>query len=374
MIRVAIVLAIVLGAAGVARAYPQFQVAIDKTCTGCHISPSGGGLLNENGLGVAESMSQWGTAPEVLNGAITPPSWLVVGGDFRFATAYQSTPENVLAMWPMQAELYAHAKYRGFSVNVTAGSRPTRDGAGASTRMWSREHYLMWQSKPDENEGIYVRLGRFMPVFGLRFAEHPTYTRRYGGTQLYAETYGVSAAYIDPKFEVHASGFIKDPLIEPVVHDNGGAVYGELRLGERALVGAEGMVRRSDSATRYYAGLVGKYYVPAANLLLQAEVQYTPQTFDETVGNPLGGNPRGLVGVLAGTVTLPYGLFVDLSLGHYDPNYQAPDLDRDYFDVDLHWLATSHVELALDTRFEMLAFGNGGRSDGYVMLQVHYRL
>jgi hypothetical protein len=374
MMRVVVFLAIVLGAVGVAHAYPQFQLSVDKTCTSCHLSPAGGNLLNENGLAVAESLSKWGTAPEVLNGAFTPPSWLALGGDFRFATAYQSTPENVLAMWPMQAELYANAHYRGFSVSVTAGSRPSRDGDEASTRVWSREHYVMWQSNPGENRGLYVRAGRFMPVFGLRFAEHPTYTRRYGGTPLYAETYGLSASYVDPKFEVHATGFIKDPLIEPVVHDNGGAVYGEVRLGERALVGAEAMVRRSDSATRYYAGLVGKYYVPEANLLLQAELQYTPQTFDETAGNPLGGNPRGVVGVLVGTVTLPHGLFVDVGVGHYDPNYQAPQLDRDCIDVDLHWLATSHVELALDTRFEMLAFGDGGRSDGYVLFQVHYRL
>jgi hypothetical protein len=372
--RVVVFLAIVLGAAGVAHAYPQFQLAVDKTCTSCHLSPAGGNLLNENGLGVAESLSKWGTAPEVLNGAFTPPSWLALGGDFRFATAYQSTPENVLAAWPMQAELYANAHYRGFSVSVTAGSRPARDGDEASTRVWSREHYVMWQSRPGETEGLYVRAGRFMPVFGLRFAEHPTYTRRYGGTPLYADTYGLSASYVVPKFEVHATGFIEDPLIEPVVHDNGGAVYGELRLGERALVGAGGMVRRSDSATRTYAALTGKYYVPAANLLLQAELQYTPQTFDETAGNPLGGNPRGIVGVLVGTVTLPHGLFVDVGVGHYDPNYQAPELDRDCIDVDLHWLATSHVELALDTRFEMLAFGDGGRSDGYVLFQVHYRL
>ena len=36
---------------GTAHAYPQFQMSRDQTCTGCHLSPSGGGLLNENGLG-----------------------------------------------------------------------------------------------------------------------------------------------------------------------------------------------------------------------------------------------------------------------------------------------------------------------------------
>ena len=35
--------------AGTAAAYPQFQLSRDQTCTGCHLSPAGGGLLNENG-------------------------------------------------------------------------------------------------------------------------------------------------------------------------------------------------------------------------------------------------------------------------------------------------------------------------------------
>ena len=43
------------------------------------ISPSGGGLLNENGLNVAEQMSTWGTDPAVLNGLVGSPSWLTWG-------------------------------------------------------------------------------------------------------------------------------------------------------------------------------------------------------------------------------------------------------------------------------------------------------
>ncbi|HVK88599.1 MAG TPA: hypothetical protein VM513_30985 [Kofleriaceae bacterium] len=374
MSRALLVLAIVLAGAGVAHAYPQFQLSIDQTCTGCHISPSGGGLLNENGLYNAEAISTFGTAPEFLNGLVETPSWLTLGGHFRGSTGFISTPEKVLATFPMQGELYASAKLGAFRVNVTGGIRPTQEDNRAATTVWSREHYVMWQSKPDENEGIYVRAGRFMPVFGLRVAEHPTYVRRYGGTQLFSETYGLSAAYVSPKWEAHATAFIKDPLIDPVVHDNGGALYAEARLGERLALGVEGMVRRSDSATRYHTGVTGKYYVPAANLLLQAELQYAPQTFDVTDLNPAGGNPRGIVGALLASFMLPRGLMLDVGLGHYDRNYKAPDLDRDNVDVNLHWFATSHLELVLNTRYETLAFGSGGRSGGYALFQLHYRL
>ena len=54
-----------------------------------------------------------------------------------------------------------------------------------------------------------MRVGRFMPVFGLRFAEHVMYTRQYGGTPLYGETYGLAVEYITPKYEAHLTGFIR---------------------------------------------------------------------------------------------------------------------------------------------------------------------
>lgn len=374
MSRALLILAIVLAGAGVAHAYPQYQLSADPTCTGCHISPAGGNLLNENGLAMAESSSKFGTAPEFMYGAFGTPDWLTLGGDIRLASGFQATPEKVLAAFPMQGELYVNARFGAFSVNATGGIRPAQEDNRGATTLWSREHYVMWQSNPGANEGFYVRAGRFMPVFGLRLAEHPTYVRRYGGTQLFADTYGINASYVSPKWEAHATGFIEDPVIDPVVHDNGGALYAETRLGERLALGVEGMVRRSDTATRYHAGVTGKYYVPAADLLLQAELQYTPQTFDETTLNPEGGDQRGLIGVLVASFMLPQGLMLDVGLGHYDPDYKAPDLERDNVDLNLHWFATSHLELVLNTRYETLGFGAGGRSGGYAIMQLHYRL
>ena len=114
--------AVVLAFAGTAHAYPQFQLYRDKTCSGCHISPAGGGLLNENGLNDAEEMSTFGTAPEFLNGIVKPPSWLTLGGDFRGSTGYFQTPQRYLLGIPMQADLYASAQYEHFTFHVTAVS------------------------------------------------------------------------------------------------------------------------------------------------------------------------------------------------------------------------------------------------------------
>lgn len=370
----ALVLAVlvVVGLSGRADAYPQFQISHEATCTGCHLSPAGGNLLNENGLAVAESMSQHGTAPEFFYGKLGTPSWLTLGGDLRGSAGFIATPEKVLAAFPMQLELYAAAQLGKFSLHANVGPRPSQFGNAATTSVWSREHYVMWQQEEGGSTGVYVRAGRFMPVFGLRLAEHPTYIRRFGGTPLYADTYGVHGAYIDPKWEAHVTGFIADPVIDPVDHASGAAAYAELRLTDTFTLGGEGMYQQTEDDRKLRGGVIGKLYL--APVLLQGELQFANGFVDRTPSNPDGGAPHQLIGYLMGTVMLGEFLMLDVGIGHYDSNLRIKHLDRDSVDINLHYFATSHLELVLNARFEMLAFGEGGPSAGYSLLQLHYRL
>ena len=75
------------------------------------------------------------------------------------------------------------------------------------------------------------------------------------------------------------------------------------------------------------------------------------------------------------------GMWLDVGLGHYDENIRIEGLDRDALDVNLHWLTTSHIELLLTTRLELINEGrtqpNGigaAPTGGYALLQAHYRL
>src|ERR1043166_8428721 len=142
--RVALLALAVLGAvAGRAEAYPQFQLSRDQTCTGCHVSPAGGGLLNENGLTTAETMSQWGTPAGFFYDKVPTPAWLMLGGDLRGASGYVQSPEKLVASFPMQIEAYARAAFgSGLSLQVDVGARESQVGKEASTHVWSREHYL----------------------------------------------------------------------------------------------------------------------------------------------------------------------------------------------------------------------------------------
>ena len=355
-------------------AYPQFQLSRDQTCTSCHLAPEGGGILNENGGVFAQNTSQLGSAPEFFYGKVPLPSWLTLGGDLRDAWGYVRAPQQYLINIPMQAEVYASAKLPAhLRLYVTAGARPPENGNTAATYAWSREHYVMWSQNDDGAEGLFVRIGRFMPIFGLRYVEHPTYTRQFGGTQLYSETYGAAVEYITQLYEVHATGFIKDPIIDPVAHDNGGALYAEYRVIPTASVGVEAMYTKSDIDWKLRGGLTGKLYVKGPDVLLEFEGQVVNQHI-ESFGL------TQLVGELTATKFLPMGLWLDVGLGHYDENIRIKGLDRDALDVNLHWLTTSHIELIATTRVEIINQGRtlqtdlGGPTGGYALIQAHYRL
>src|SRR5262249_62383600 len=117
-------IAAVLAFSGSADAYPQFQLVKDQTCWGCHIAPNGGGLLNENGLNTAESISQFGTAPEVFYGKIPTPSWLLLGGDPPRMTGYIQTPEKSPIPFPKQAQLSVDPRVRHLPHPANSGPPP----------------------------------------------------------------------------------------------------------------------------------------------------------------------------------------------------------------------------------------------------------
>jgi hypothetical protein len=366
ILSITVVVVALLG--GRADAYPQYQLSRDQMCTSCHLSPAGGGLLNENGLNTAEVASQFGTDPTFLNGLWTPPSWLALGGDFRAMGGYVRTPQQYLEAFPMQADLYGAATYQRFSVHATVGFRPAQFGNEMATRVLAREHYIQFQTEEGASEGAFVRVGRLMPVFGLRLAEHPVYTRRFGGTPLFSETYGVSASYLKEGYEAHATGFITDPLIDGVRRENGAAIYGEARVRPTTQLGAGAMFETNDAHRRYRGTVTAKQYLPTPGITVLGELQLVI---------PEAGGVRWneLVGYLMGSYSVTDAVMIDLGLGYFNENLRTSNVARYNADLNVHWFITSHFEAMLVTRYEQIGLvGDGGNYGAWTMVQGHYRL
>jgi hypothetical protein len=204
-----------------------------------------------------------------------------------------------------------------------------------------------------------------MPVYGLRLVEHPTYTRQYGGTPLYGETYAAAVELIDPAYEVHVTAFAHDPVQKTTEIGNGAAAYGELRLSSTMAVGAETKLDITSDDRKLFTGVTGKLYTH--NVLLMTELEFMHQKVDA------GGTTNNFIGYAGATYFLG-AVMIDLGLDLYAPSLPIRFLDQEAADLNIHWFATSHVELLSTSRLQTLEFGLGGQTSGYSLLQLHYRL
>lgn len=358
-------LLVIVAAPRMAAAYPQFQLGTEQTCSACHVSPAGGGLLSENGLAVAEAMSTWGGPPEAAHGALGTPSWLTLGGDFRAGAGLNQDVGLHASAFPMQAELIGAAHADAFTLYMTLGAQM---GSSPSSYIQLREHYVMWQQHPGDHHGLFVRAGRFMPVFGLRFAEHNDSVRRFGQTPLYGETYGLAVEYVEDAWEAHVTAFVHDPIQGSTEPGDGAAAYLEARLTTSASIGLEGRYAHSSVDARAAGGITAKYWLASPRVLFQLEGQVIRQTF------AAGGKRDQIVSYLMGSWFLHDGWMLDIGASQYDLDLSVKAYDVEALDANLHWFATSHWELLLTNRIETIAFGAGGPTSGYVLVQGHYRL
>lgn len=149
-----------------------------------------------------------------------------------------------------------------------------------------------------------------MPTFGLRLAEHVVYTQRFGGRPLYHEAYGLGASFISDKAEVHATAFAHDRIVSNPEHGDGGAIYGEARIGARAAVGVQAKYSKAEDVSNTYGGVTGKVYFPDAEILVLAEAQVVRQHILAASGD----HATKLIGYVLASRPLPHHVLLDLGM------------------------------------------------------------
>ncbi len=381
VLRVAILLAGLLGGARAAQAYPQWQLSTGAArCNQCHYAPAGGGLINNFGRDAAgEDLSTYGGNGAFLHGAVELPSWLALGADLRgaFATEDVQDPSgNTTAVFPMQADVYARVALPwGFSLSATGGFRDQVRQPGIlvpiqnyqpidTSTLISREHYLMWQP---ESIGPYVRVGRFFAPFGLRLAEHILYIRRDLGFNLLEETYNVSAGFVFPEAEIHLTAFGPDFVRHIGSNEKGFAGYLERRLwNDQVALAGQVRLAQAPGVTRLIFGGVGKAYAEPIKTLFMAEVDGVNAMYDDA-----SQTTRQQIVGLAGFTVLPAKGLMFTVLG-----------ERNQVDVDAptSWTAGTfmfncfpyaHFEVQI---MERLEYPQGGQLDNTFFIQLHYYL
>ena len=168
-----------------ASAEPIFLSKQYPRCTACHYSPSGGGLLTPYGRSLSrEEISTFGrrggtgAAPteaprgeeSFLYGALGSDSPLQLGLDIRPSHLELDVPGLTIAdrNFLMNLDLQAAWRRARWTAYGSVGRKPTGGG-----ELVSYEHWVAYQV----SDALSVRGGRFLPAYGVRFADHTSFTR-----------------------------------------------------------------------------------------------------------------------------------------------------------------------------------------------------
>lgn len=354
---------LILLVATTAHAYPQFQLALGADrCNTCHLSPAGGGLLNDYGRDEAGSTISRGGDGRFAHGAWEPPSWLELGADLRLAGFLKMrAPDVDPAVFPMQTDVYVRAGSERLSFTATLGSRPTRPPSPPLVeRLASREHYVMYETATS-----YVRAGRFFPIFGVRSQDHTAYVRRHLGFYILEEPYGVGAGTFGDTWEGHVSAFAPRPadFLGSGIKASGATAYAEKRF-ETTAIAAQTRVAISDADTRVTLGAVGKHFV--RDVMLLGELDLQRQAFAD-----VDATRYQLAGYLGASTFVARGWMVGAALHHWHPDLTLRST-RDAVEVNVQYFPRAHVEVHLLVR----ASGEGDYDTPGLLsfLQLHYYL
>lgn len=211
-----LVAALLCTLAGTAEALPRFAARNGAPCALCHVNPSGGGLRTAYGRAVFERQrlsSPWLSRKlgEAGTGMTVDPrvgSNVVLGADLRFAyllTDGPLGPPITDSLFLMQGDVYIGAD---LSPHTTLY---LDQGVWGGFEAFALFHYRLREPEraPAGGEGMakepkvygYLKLGRFIPAYGLRLETHSTFTREtLGFTAAYRDTGAELGVYLGPFF------------------------------------------------------------------------------------------------------------------------------------------------------------------------------
>jgi hypothetical protein len=207
-----------------AGAEPIFLARQYARCTTCHFSPTGGGLLTPYGRSLTrEELSTMGrghsSAP--ASGPDGEQAFLygLLGNHLgKLSLGIDLRPGHLDVRFPggqekrdllMNAEITAAYRDKGWTVYGELGRQPLR---AEGTRVDSFEHWVGFESQ----KGFGFRAGRFLPAYGVRFADHTAFNRKPLGLDTFDQVYGLELSHTTDRhlIQVTASPGRADSIID----------------------------------------------------------------------------------------------------------------------------------------------------------------
>jgi len=236
-------------APGLAWAFPDMVRHGYMNCIACHTSTAGGGLLNEYGRTLSrEILSQptlFGKAStegeeKFLYGLPTLPPGLLLQSDIRvlqlFVESKQASRGRFLIMQVDLDASYQWKQWRAFgSVGRIEATKPDSE---AKDFVSSPRHGVEYTfTKPEMENRVALKAGRFMPAYGIGFAEHTFVTRTLLDFNPAQERLATELSWNNDRAQVIATGILQQYTGNDVKKEKGGVVQASIAVREKSKVG-----------------------------------------------------------------------------------------------------------------------------------------
>lgn len=230
-------------------AFPEMVRHGYTHCTACHTNINGGGLLNEYGRALSsELVSQkvlFGQpvkeGDEKVLGFLDLPEGQLVGGDIRLLQTFVEDKQSQRGRFIiMQVALDYSAQitswFRGFA--SVARMEPRKQDARPSDFVTSPSHGVEFLLTPAESaKRATLKLGKFMPSYGIQFQEHTLVTRKYFDFQPGQERVAAELAWTNENYSVVATSILAQTNFNTNVKESGGIIQATSSVGEKSKVG-----------------------------------------------------------------------------------------------------------------------------------------
>lgn len=272
--------AMLASAATRARAEPIFLARQYTRCTTCHFSPTGGGLLTPYGRSLSrEELSTTGKShASPGNGSAPATGWDLSENRFGPVSAgIELRPAHLDVRFEggsqtrdffMTADLIAAYRANEWTVYGEVGRQPRPEG----TKIDSYEYWVAHQPE----RGVGVRIGRFLPAYGVGLADHTAFTRAPLGFDVYDQVYGLELSHTGDR---HLLQLTAAPgRADSILHDDGRRAFtstGRLQidLGTRSVLVVSGLYRGASRVdARNGAGGLAFGFAPTPRLSTWTEM------------------------------------------------------------------------------------------------------
>lgn len=337
-------------------------------CLACHVSPSGGGLLNDYGRSLSRDlMSTWGwnNSENPLFGASKNTDRLKLGGDFRTIQTYlENSDIKQGKSFIMQSNIELGLRFSKVQWVGTLGTQEGPLGTPNKGHFLSERHYALW----DVAEGIALRAGKFRLNFGLNDANHTRATKQPLGFGSNSETYILEFSKFTETDEVFVSadfGRIDIPR-SPSKESSISFSYAKY-TSENSKVGTSFLFGESSSSRR---SLLGVYGVGSLleNFIMKGEVDYQ-QSFAVTLPNERKDLVSSVIsiGYQATKGLLPY--FV---AEHLQQDLADNSTEQSSAGLGIQWLPIPHVEMQAEYKKQNSGSAQRGQSDsGWILFHFY---